>query len=224
MQLKNVNAVIGSQVATLRKRRGMSQAELAVEFGRAIGKTIDPTLITRLEAGRRPVSVVDALALCEIFDVAMDSLLESDRAIPKLAGYWSSLAESLADKSAELESDRKLLQARLNDVMVLSDCLNTLLRYQRHEIVPDLLEALFRAAMIGQRPGTQIEFQAVLADMGISEALERDAIEYAKSRGDSEPSRISGHGVGRQTRWKFWGHFCEYLIDNLTQVPDGAAS
>lgn len=70
----NANQRVGMNVATL--RGDMSQAELAQRLARELGKaSVDPTTITRLEAGKRPTTVNELEALARIFKVEVSELL-----------------------------------------------------------------------------------------------------------------------------------------------------
>jgi len=66
VQPGEVKAMIGQNVAQHRARLGWSQAELAERWGRAMGRTIDPTTVTRLERGRRPITVDELMVLTNV--------------------------------------------------------------------------------------------------------------------------------------------------------------
>ncbi|MCX4095347.1 helix-turn-helix domain-containing protein [Nocardia sp. alder85J] len=74
MQIEDVNRLIGERVADLRKGR-FSQSELAQLLSEKLGKAIDPTTVTRLEGGKRPVAATELVALAEIFGVSPAALL-----------------------------------------------------------------------------------------------------------------------------------------------------
>lgn len=67
VQPEEVKATIGRNVAQHRARLGWSQAELAARWSKAQGKKIDPTTVTRLERGRRPISVDELVVLADVF-------------------------------------------------------------------------------------------------------------------------------------------------------------
>jgi transcriptional regulator with XRE-family HTH domain len=69
---------LGDAVAYLRKAKGWQQADLARALGAELGRTIDPTLITRLEAGRRQTPSGDLAALAAVLGVPVGSLIYSD--------------------------------------------------------------------------------------------------------------------------------------------------
>lgn len=70
------NKLVGRNTAEFRGQRGLSQAELATRLATQLGKnSIDPTTITRLESGKRPTTVDELVALAQILDVDVNSLL-----------------------------------------------------------------------------------------------------------------------------------------------------
>lgn len=69
------NAALGTRVAAARRARRWSQRDLAVAFGAALSRPIDPTMITRLEQGKRAVLAHELPALAHVLDVRLDSLL-----------------------------------------------------------------------------------------------------------------------------------------------------
>ncbi|SHP01296.1 putative DNA binding protein [Mycobacteroides abscessus subsp. abscessus] len=70
------NRLVGRNTAEFRGQKGLSQAELATRLAAQLGKTsIDPTTITRLESGKRPTTVDELVALAQILDVDVSSLL-----------------------------------------------------------------------------------------------------------------------------------------------------
>lgn len=72
---QNANTRVGRAVARYRGSR-MSQAELARELADKLGKAkIDPTTITRIEHGKRTISVDELEAFADIFNVYVSDLL-----------------------------------------------------------------------------------------------------------------------------------------------------
>ena len=71
---ESANVRVGKAVAKF--RRGMSQAELAQKLAAKLGKkSIDPTTITRIENGKRAITVDELEAFAEIFGVLEEDLL-----------------------------------------------------------------------------------------------------------------------------------------------------
>jgi transcriptional regulator with XRE-family HTH domain len=70
------NERVGCNVARLRARAGLSQADLARELATQLGKDrIDPTTITRLEQGKRPTTVDELVALGDILGDSVEGLV-----------------------------------------------------------------------------------------------------------------------------------------------------
>ncbi|MBB4134727.1 helix-turn-helix domain-containing protein [Gordonia humi] len=90
-----LNARVGRNVFVLRKQAlGISQAELADRLAVELGRPkIDPTTITRMESGRRPITVADLEALARIFSVDVEQLLDENSddllALKRLIEDWS---------------------------------------------------------------------------------------------------------------------------------------
>jgi transcriptional regulator with XRE-family HTH domain len=73
-----VSASLGAAVARFREARGWRQADLAEALSAKVGRPIDPTLITRLELGRRNTPAGDIAALADIFGVPVSAFFSSD--------------------------------------------------------------------------------------------------------------------------------------------------
>lgn len=92
-----LNARVGRNVFLLRKQAlGISQSELASRLAAELGKSkVDPTTITRMESGKRPITVADLEALSRIFSIGVDQLLEEN------ADELVSLKRFIADWAAD---------------------------------------------------------------------------------------------------------------------------
>ncbi|MER5507180.1 helix-turn-helix transcriptional regulator [Streptomyces sp. NPDC002766] len=71
-----IGATFGAQVKQARESLGWSQAELATQLGHALGKEVNPLVVTRIEGGKRPVSIVELTALASVFKTTPGKLLE----------------------------------------------------------------------------------------------------------------------------------------------------
>lgn len=81
---ESANTRVGKAVARLRK--GMSQAELARRLAKQLGKpNVDPTTITRIERGKRAITVDELAAFAQIFGVPESDLLEDSELAARLA-------------------------------------------------------------------------------------------------------------------------------------------
>lgn len=74
-RIGEVRLMVGRRVADGRNVAGMSQAQLAAKLANWLGKPVDPSTITRLELGRRPISVEEIVALALILGVEPGQLL-----------------------------------------------------------------------------------------------------------------------------------------------------
>lgn len=68
--------VFGETIKDARKSLGWSQAELARQFGHALGRKVNPLVVTRIEGGKRPVSITELTALASVFKTTPGMLLE----------------------------------------------------------------------------------------------------------------------------------------------------
>lgn len=72
-QHESANVRVGKNVA--KYRQGMSQAKLAEKLAAELGKNVDPTTITRIENGKRAITVDELEAFARIFSVMEEDLL-----------------------------------------------------------------------------------------------------------------------------------------------------
>lgn len=68
------NNVCGVRVAELRNQLGVSQRELADRL-QVLGLDVDKNAIQRIEAGKRFVTDIELVYLCEVFGVRYNDLL-----------------------------------------------------------------------------------------------------------------------------------------------------
>ena len=71
----NRKNLIGRRLAELRQQHGLSQRDLAGKLQLA-GYNLDKNVITRIETYQRYVSDFEIRALCEIFQISADDLLD----------------------------------------------------------------------------------------------------------------------------------------------------
>ena len=69
-----LNNVCGKNVANARKKRGLSQRELADGL-QLLGLDIDKNAIQRIECGKRFVTDIELIALSRYFDMRYEELL-----------------------------------------------------------------------------------------------------------------------------------------------------
>jgi transcriptional regulator with XRE-family HTH domain len=105
---QNANTRVGRAVARYRGSR-MSQADLARELAARLGKPkIDPTTITRIESGKRTISVDELEAFADIFNVYVNDLLvDAD-----LGGRLADLRIAVNDLG-RISRDERMASSRL---------------------------------------------------------------------------------------------------------------
>ncbi len=69
--------LIGSNLISLRKKHHLSQRSLAHELQLA-GYDMDKNVITRIETRQRYVTDIEIKALCELFGVTFEELIQND--------------------------------------------------------------------------------------------------------------------------------------------------
>ncbi|MEH0543275.1 helix-turn-helix transcriptional regulator [Streptomyces sp. B21-105] len=109
-----IGATFGAQVKQARESLQWSQAELAKQLGHALGKEVNALVVTRIEGGKRPVSIVELVALASVFKTTPGQLLEgvkvdtdhieADRAVTRWAMREAAARRALADLAGFLAS------------------------------------------------------------------------------------------------------------------------
>lgn len=116
---------LGRQVARLRKKRGLTQAELAERLG-TYGHRMHQVTVAKLETGQRPTRVNEAVALSEILEVPVSALIP-DRGVlgepgedPRRLGDYLSAAETALEMlKAEIEPHRERANFAAQNVKLL---------------------------------------------------------------------------------------------------------
>lgn len=141
VQINRTSQIVGQRVQQLRRGQ-WSQADLARLLGEKLGKLVDPTTITRLEGGKRPVTVDELVALSEIFNVPVNELFEDPDVIRYELERWTELAAStqnqielFQNKASEARRDARVAA----NVKTAWGHLESYRRAQKHN---DLIEAL----------------------------------------------------------------------------------
>lgn len=96
---------IGRWVRWARLERGWSQRELAERLA-PLGFKVDPSAITRLEKGRRPIRVDEAVAIANVFGVSMETMLSPVNFYSKAA--YALVALHAATDNAEDKRSRAI--------------------------------------------------------------------------------------------------------------------
>src|SRR5215831_4162065 len=97
VQPDELNRSIGENVAYLRGKAGWSQAQLAERWGAKLGRKVDPTTVTRLERGKRPIAVHELAALRTVFGLRHWDDLVRPPLEYRLASYLEELEQGLRE-------------------------------------------------------------------------------------------------------------------------------
>lgn len=198
MQLDEANATIGRRIAELRTAEGTSQAQLAQKLAERLGKdSIDPTTITRLERGTRPITVVEILALARIFYVDPASLLPQSGTIEEHLWNWGFHQGELQADKEELEAKLVAVTNDLDGTDMILGALNILHRYQRTGDETKVGNALEDIASYCESctestlPIFRVDIVQLLEDLSIDQELIRQAVEWGETGDDGVlPSRV----------------------------------
>ncbi len=177
MQSTNVAVTFGLRIKQLREARGWRQDELAQRLGSALGKKIDPTTITRLEGGKRPVPLEEAVILAEMFGTDLNQLTAAEE--HPLVGRIlreQALARQLQTEAASLaarhnEAVKQALDAtkRIKIAGLLASWLETGSKREFSQAVYPLLDM------------TEEHILPMLRDAGFTDDTLRTAVERAKA-------------------------------------------
>lgn len=74
----SVNQRVGARVAQLRIAAGLSQRELAEQISMRLGRDFATVTATRLEGGKRPITVDELVATAQVLGVSTHDLLSDD--------------------------------------------------------------------------------------------------------------------------------------------------
>lgn len=198
MQLAETNAIIGARVAELRSAASMSQAHLAEALAMRLGKgKIDPTTITRLERGQRPIAVAELIALASVFNLSPSELLPEVRVIDQQLETWLREAQNLSVDMVALEAELEDLAVERDAASALWKAFKVLRRYRSDGTNAGVGDALAEIAEYVESctDGTplkrRIDLVTVLQDLDLSPELIAEAIESAGGADDGvSPTKL----------------------------------
>lgn len=193
MQIEDVNPTIGARVTELRKNK-FSQVELAELLSEKLGKTIDPTTITRLEGGKRPISAVELVALAEIFGIGPVELLPDWRPIEASERYWAQRVHAVYEAFLTAEARYMEYKTQLEVAERLAEDLKLLSEYKRvgkwrekhSEALLEIAECLEIASQ-ENRPNAFIE---IVEDLGLTREQMHDIL-VSKGTSLSEQRKLA---------------------------------
>ncbi len=70
-----INQQVGERVAQVRTQMKLTQAELASEMSARLGRDIRPLTVTRLEGGKRPITIDELIAVAATLRVSVQDLI-----------------------------------------------------------------------------------------------------------------------------------------------------
>lgn len=116
--LEDVERIFGHYMRGSRMMLGWSQRELADHLEVEAGVKLDPSAITRIEAGARSVSLKQAFAISYVLDeMGLDVMLDEDAPSPQDLESWAAtLREAIAkieEEQRETEFKADLVRQRL---------------------------------------------------------------------------------------------------------------
>lgn len=79
---KRMDQELGGRITKARKSAGLSQRQLAAEL-KELGFAIDPSAVTRIESGERPLKVAEARALATVLRTTVAKLID-EQSSPEL--------------------------------------------------------------------------------------------------------------------------------------------
>ena len=186
MQFDTANAAIGRKVAALRTDAGLLQAQLADRLSEKLGKKIDPTTITRLERGQRPVTVVELLALGDIFAVPATTLMPERGIIEQELSNWLYRTEVLSHQKDEIETSLNQVTADIENSTYISAAFVALRDYQQTGDTTQVYAALdtlgsYAETLTERTPlAERIDYPAILRDLGFDPTLIERALTEAE--------------------------------------------
>ncbi|MFC7448661.1 helix-turn-helix domain-containing protein [Rhodococcus daqingensis] len=217
MQLSEVNAIIGAKIAELRNDKSMSQAQLAMALAANLEKErVDPTTITRLERGQRPVTAVELVALAHIFNVSTEELIPRARLVDEQVRTWLRQAGNLSVEVVSVEQELAELRAENDAATALWRAFTVLREYQasgRREGVSDALDDIahyVESCTEGTPLGLRIDLVEVLRDMELPEELIAAGVEWAEVADDPRaadrivPTRLARY-ISKHAPFPFGG-------------------
>ena len=75
MKIEDFGHAFGAMVRQARENRQWTQADLAQRLGKVLGKEVQPLVVTRIEAAKRPVPLTEVAALAQVLNLELDPLL-----------------------------------------------------------------------------------------------------------------------------------------------------
>ncbi|BBX69583.1 helix-turn-helix domain-containing protein [Mycolicibacterium psychrotolerans] len=108
----NVNQRVGQRVAQLRTAAGLSQRELAAQISLRLGREFGTVTATRLEGGKRPITVDELAAAAQALGVTTSDLLSDDDLAPDAVEVLNAARDMMMANGALDAAVREWVRAR----------------------------------------------------------------------------------------------------------------
>ena len=102
---------LGSNIATFRKRSGMTQAVLAEKIN------FSDKAVSKWERGESRPDILTVMELAQLFDITVDDLLKDHNALPENVGKVEQVMGRAVEKTLKRKADKKII-AQLSSILV----------------------------------------------------------------------------------------------------------
>lgn len=102
---------LGSNIATFRKRSGMTQAALAEKIN------FSDKAVSKWERGESVPDILTVMQLAQLFDVTVDELLRDHNALPDNVGKVEQVMGKAVEKTLKRKADKRII-AQLSSILV----------------------------------------------------------------------------------------------------------
>lgn len=116
----NPEHLFASRIKEMRRERGWTQAEVA-ERAKPYGMDVHPTAITRVESGRRGVSLDEFFSLCLVFDWLPEEMVKSMRTEANLGAELEAQLGATQDRPLTLTERAESLDQVIRFIQTLSE-------------------------------------------------------------------------------------------------------
>lgn len=102
---------LGSNIATFRKRSGLTQAALAEKIN------FSDKAVSKWERGESIPDILTVMELARLFDITVDDLLKDHNALPENVGKVEQVMGYAVEKTLKRKADKRII-AQLSSVLV----------------------------------------------------------------------------------------------------------
>ena len=102
---------LGSNIATFRKRSGMTQAALAEKVN------FSDKAVSKWERGESVPDILTIMELARLFDITVDELLKDHNALPDNVGKVEQVMGMAVEKTLKRKADKRII-AQLSSILV----------------------------------------------------------------------------------------------------------